>query len=1345
MPIPPKKIKPGALRPQKLTRVLLRLGMVMSLVSLSVGYAAATDTARFTVSTSKTPLVSGSTGNQTITITNVGPSAATGVVATYTPPTTAGITVNSVSASPGGSCALTSGKWVCPSVASVALNGTMTLTVNMTVAPEVPAGTTAGSTTTVNSNEFNPGSGMGESLYNIWGAAGTSAAAGDAFWFAFDGKYDNTGNKVEGANNDITVAWPPAQTNPPGAYNLKPDTTTISFYTDSTQSGFSSPYGTTVPTTRPGPKVQTVVNSSPSTSLDQIVVNGSAANQARDNRRVWEIRTGIYLNSSAPLYVCVGQPDDGMYVAIDNAVVAQTNVWNSAVVNSSGATYAAGYHEIIYRIVNRNDQKDSWEGGAGGFASLGIGSTAASCTPSSYNTFTQVAPATNLTVGTVSISGTVYEDYNYGGGTGRAFNTAQGMSARPNARVELYNKSTGAFVASTTTDSSGAYTFPGRSSGNYTVRVVNSTVTSSRTGYLAGLLPVQTYTNGNRAKVGGEAPIKADAGANTTSAAYSTLNTSTTAAQSIADITVGSSNVTGVDFGFNFDTVVNTNETGQGSLRQFILNSNALGGEGSLAQAGSRQSFGAAQALPAGLETSIFMIPSAQLTGNVAQINVASLLAVTGPYTSIDGTTQSQNIGNTNTGNLGAGGTVGVVAATLPTVPAPEVQLRPQTAGSLPTAVTLAASNVQFRGLSVYGFGQSSSRDSAAALEVDGTYATGTAAGSRDNVIIEQNVFGTPAGSFTDPGASARSLGVLVGLRGPSTQGVVQNNLIGYSPSSGLVTFTSTNSVAPSNWRLQENEVRGNALANSSADGFTLDYATSTFTVRRNLITGNNGSGVDTWRSTGTHSILENTIMGNGLNVASQANAEISGVRLGSSSNTVYRNIVQDNAGPGVLVIPNYTGSLSVPTQNRISQNSFLGNGSNAIDLVDAANTATNYQAAGDGITLNDSNCAKTGSGNLGLDFPVISSALQNGNVLTITGTTCASGTVEVYLAASGAGDTSSSTNLTYGEGQTYLGALSVGGGNFTGTLNTALASGKSITTILIDGSNNTSEFNNVTAVVAAQPDLTITKTGPAYAKPSIAAQPTATPPVVESLQSITYTLKVSNLSTATASSSGTVTVTDTLPAGLTATAMGGTGWNCTLGTLSCTRSDVLAPGDSSPDLTVTVQAPFDTALENNAALRNFTNTAAVSGGGDGNSSNNSAAASTKMVYAKLVKSTRNVTRNSSFDVKSSGLPGEILEYCIAFTNYGGAALDTFVINDSVPANTSALATGYDADEPSNATGFGVKLTRGGVSYYTSAADADQDSLSSTGGNFGSGLLTTTLGTLNVGETGTTCFRVTIK
>jgi uncharacterized protein (TIGR03437 family) len=67
-----------------------------------------------------------------------------------------------------------------------------------------------------------------------------------------------------------------------------------------------------------------------------------------------------------------------------------------------------------------------------------------------------------------------------------------------------------------------------------------------------------------------------------------------------------------------------------------------------------------------------------------------------------------------------------------------------------------------------------------------------------------------------------------------------------------------------------------------------------------------------------------------------------------------------------------------------------------------------------------------------------------------------------------------------------------------------------------------------------------------------------------------TYTVAASNIGYAPAG--GGVTVTDTLPAGLTATGIWGDApWNCTLTTFSCTRSDALAVGASYPPITVRV------------------------------------------------------------------------------------------------------------------------------------------------------------------------------
>ena len=78
------------------------------------------------------------------------------------------------------------------------------------------------------------------------------------------------------------------------------------------------------------------------------------------------------------------------------------------------------------------------------------------------------------------------------------------------------------------------------------------------------------------------------------------------------------------------------------------------------------------------------------------------------------------------------------------------------------------------------------------------------------------------------------------------------------------------------------------------------------------------------------------------------------------------------------------------------------------------------------------------------------------------------------------------------------------------------------------------------------------------------------------------------------------MTVTDTLPSGLTATAIAGTGWSCVLGTLTCTRGDALANGSSYPAITLTVNVAAN-------APASVTNTVNVSGGTESNTGNNSA------------------------------------------------------------------------------------------------------------------------------------------
>lgn len=90
--------------------------------------------------------------------------------------------------------------------------------------------------------------------------------------------------------------------------------------------------------------------------------------------------------------------------------------------------------------------------------------------------------------------------------------------------------------------------------------------------------------------------------------------------------------------------------------------------------------------------------------------------------------------------------------------------------------------------------------------------------------------------------------------------------------------------------------------------------------------------------------------------------------------------------------------------------------------------------------------------------------------------------------------------------------------------------------------------------------------------------------------------LTISN--TGSAASSGTLTVTVSLPAGLTVTGISGAGWTASSSGLSCARADSLGVGLSYPVITLNV------AVANNAA-ETLQPTFTISGAGDAYSANN--------------------------------------------------------------------------------------------------------------------------------------------
>jgi uncharacterized repeat protein (TIGR01451 family) len=153
-----------------------------------------------------------------------------------------------------------------------------------------------------------------------------------------------------------------------------------------------------------------------------------------------------------------------------------------------------------------------------------------------------------------------------------------------------------------------------------------------------------------------------------------------------------------------------------------------------------------------------------------------------------------------------------------------------------------------------------------------------------------------------------------------------------------------------------------------------------------------------------------------------------------------------------------------------------------------------------------------------------------------------------------------------------------------------------------------------------------------------------------------TYSITATN--SGFAPTSGVVTVTDTLPVGLSATNIAGTGWTCVLGTLTCTRVDALAAGASYPVITLTVNV-------SPAAPGSVTNTAIVAGGAENNVLNNTASDPTTINAG----APPNINLVKSVSPGGTQVPGTDLLYTIVYTNTGGQAANNFVIIDPNMAN----------------------------------------------------------------------------
>jgi uncharacterized repeat protein (TIGR01451 family) len=158
----------------------------------------------------------------------------------------------------------------------------------------------------------------------------------------------------------------------------------------------------------------------------------------------------------------------------------------------------------------------------------------------------------------------------------------------------------------------------------------------------------------------------------------------------------------------------------------------------------------------------------------------------------------------------------------------------------------------------------------------------------------------------------------------------------------------------------------------------------------------------------------------------------------------------------------------------------------------------------------------------------------------------------------------------------------------------------------------------------------------------------------------VTYTVTVTNVGDA--ASSGTVTVTETPPPGLTVTTLSGGGWVCTVPTRTCTRSDPLAPGVSYSSIMVTV------SVAPGAAPGTVSNVAGVSNTFDPNTTNNTATDPTT-IAAPAAGMDLTITKRHS---PNTVVPGQTFNYFVTVLNVGSSASSGAVtVTETPPAGVT--------------------------------------------------------------------------
>ena len=216
---------------------------------------------------------------------------------------------------------------------------------------------------------------------------------------------------------------------------------------------------------------------------------------------------------------------------------------------------------------------------------------------------------------------------------------------------------------------------------------------------------------------------------------------------------------------------------------------------------------------------------------------------------------------------------------------------------------------------------------------------------------------------------------------------------------------------------------------------------------------------------------------------------------------------------------------------------------------------------------------------------------------------------------------------------------------------------------------NNTS---SVSTTVTASADMSIVKAGP---------------PTVTASGAVTYSLTIANNGPSDAVN---VSVTDTLPAGVTFVSVSGAGWICSnTGNVSatCTRA-ALATGATAPVITLVVTAPAQVATLTNSSTVSSTTA-------DPNPANNTSSVTTGVTGSADLA----ITKTGPATVVAAGS----VAYSLVVVNNGPSDAANLTVTDTLPAGVTFVSAAGGGWVCTNTGNVSVSCTRAALATGATA------------------------------------------